>query len=124
MKISELLESKDGKVTKRQRESTRGLHIYSDGEKWSGDYTQYRVMMAAACTDGESVPDMDAKSWIGKYKTAHPYSEEDQKKLKMAYKAAGASYKDLNHGNLDSDELKSINTHSPVAKKKKNRYGI
>lgn len=124
MKITELLESTEGKIPKRHQNSTRGLHLYSDGEKWSGDYTQYRVMMAAACTDGESIPDMDSKSWIGKYKSSHPYSEEDQKKLKIAYKVAGAKYRDLNQGNLDSEELHSTNVVSPVAKIKRNQYGV
>jgi len=124
MKIVELIESVEGKIPKRHQSSTKGLHVYKDGEKWNGDYAQYRIMMAAACTDGNKVPDMDQKSWVGKYKTSHPYSKEDDKKLKMAYKAAGASYKDLNHGDLKSQELDSTNTVSPVAKIKKNRYGV
>jgi hypothetical protein len=35
--------------------------------------------------------------------------------LKQAYKAVGANWKDINHGDLDSDELNSINTTSPVS---------
>jgi hypothetical protein len=34
--------------------------------------------------------------------------------LKLAYKAAGVEYKDLNDGNLNSKELASTNTDSPV----------
>lgn len=124
MKIIELLESVEGEIPKRHQNSTKGLHVFKDGEKWNSDYTHYRVMMAAACTDGKKDVDMDTKSWIGKYKSSHPYSQADQEKLKKAYKAAGANYKDLNHNDLTSQELDSTNTVSPVAKIKKNKYGV
>lgn len=123
MKITELLEEST-KISKRHRESTRGLHVYSDAERWNSDYTHYRIMMAAACTDGKTEPEMDTSSWYGKSKTAHPYSDVDQEKLKIAYKIAKADYKDLNHGDLDSEELDTINKSSPVPKKKKNKYGV
>jgi hypothetical protein len=35
--------------------------------------------------------------------------------LKDAYKAVGAEYTDLNHGDMNSDELDGTNTVSPVA---------
>jgi hypothetical protein len=34
--------------------------------------------------------------------------------LILAYKAAGLEYKDLNKGDMDSEEVKSTNTTSPV----------
>jgi hypothetical protein len=34
--------------------------------------------------------------------------------LKQAFKAAGAEYKDLNSGDMDSEELESTNTTSPM----------
>jgi hypothetical protein len=34
--------------------------------------------------------------------------------LKLAYKAAGLEYKDLNKGDLDSEEMSEVNTVSPV----------
>ena len=120
----ELQEAKEGKLTKRQQQATRGVHTFADGERWNADYTQYRAMIAAGMSDGTNDPDMDSKSWIGKSKGAFPYSEEDAKKLKKGYKAAGASYKDLNHGDMRSQELEGTNTVSPVAKPKKNKYGV
>ncbi len=112
------------KITKRQSQSTAGLHTFSDGERWSSDYTMYRLGMAAACTDGQIDPDMAAKSWIGKSKSTHPYSQADADILKKAYKAVGANYKDLNHGDMRSRELDTTNKTSPVAPVKKNRYGV
>jgi hypothetical protein len=57
---------------------------------------------------------MDAESWVGKHNTAHPYTQEEQDMLILAYKAAGLEYKDLNKGDMDSEEVKSTNTTSPV----------
>lgn len=112
------------KISKRHQQATAGLNTFSDGEKASGDYTMYRLGMAVACTDGKTVPDMEGKSWIGKSKSAHPYTAQEQEMLKQAYKAVGASYKDLNNGDLKSKELDTTNNISPVAKIKKNQYGI
>jgi hypothetical protein len=72
-------------------------------------------MMAVAMADGSGAPiDMDGKSWAGKKRTASPYTEVEQAMLKQAYKAAGADYEDLNHGDLDSEEHPAVNTTSPV----------
>jgi hypothetical protein len=104
----------NAKISKRKQSGTRGLNTFSDGERWNSDYTLNRVMMAVASTDGTFVPDMDSKSWSGKSKTAHPYTQEEQNMLKMAFKAAGASWQDLNHGDMDSEEPPGGNTKSPV----------
>lgn len=117
-------EATQKKMTQRQRQSTAGVNTYSDGERWNSDYVQYRLGMAVACTDGYIDPDMEAKSWIGKSKSTHPYTPEEQEMLKKAYKAVGASYQDLNHGDLKSQELKSTDTVSPVAQIKRNKYGV
>lgn len=92
----------------------RGLNLYADAEQWNTDYTLNRIMMATACTDGTNLPDMDMKSWIGKHKSAHPYTQEEQNMLKMAYKAAGAKWDDLNRGNMDSEETPDTNKQSPI----------
>lgn len=127
MKINEIITESvvQGTVTKRQQEATRGLHRYYDEEMANTDYTHYRIMMAAASTDGKKEPEMDGKSWHGKMKTSHPYSEADAEKLKIAYKVAGAKWEDLNHGDMKSGEVTdAVNTQSPVSKPKKNRYGV
>lgn len=125
MKINEIIsEAKEGKLTKRQQQATRGVHTFGDAEKANSDYVQFRVGMAAAATDGKTMPDIDAKSWIGKRKASFPYTKEEADILKMAYKAAGADYKDLNHGNMNSEELDTVNKTSPVSKPKRNKYGV
>jgi hypothetical protein len=116
VRAKEFVAESDGNATisKRNQSGTRGLNTFSDAERWNTDYTLNRVMMAVACTDGTFVPDIDKKSWFGKGKTAHPYTEQEQDMLKMAYKAAGANWSDLNSGDMDSEEVASTNTISPI----------
>ena len=119
-----LKESSQAKISKRKQQPTKGLNTYGDAEHVSGDYTAYRLGMAVACADGTNPIDMKAKSWIGKHKSTHPYTPEEQEMLKQAYKVVGASYKDLNKGDMKSKELDSTHKISPVAKVKKNKYGV
>jgi hypothetical protein len=116
MKILELItERKAGKLSKRQQTSTRGLHLFSDAEKANSDYTFNRVGLAAAMCDGTNNPDVDYLSWLGKRKVTAPYTKVEADILKQAYKLAGANYTDLNHGDMNSTELSSTNTVSPVS---------
>jgi len=107
-------EAKKGKITKRQQKATKGLNLFHDKEQANSDYTLNRVMMAAACADGTNPIDINSTSWVGKQRTAHPYTDVEQKMLKQAYKAAGANYQDLNKGDLKSEELDSTNKSSPM----------
>ena len=108
-------EARRGKLTKRNQAATVGLNTFHDSQRSNSDYTLNRVMMAVAMADGSATPiDMDAYSWAGKERTAHPYTEIEQNMLKQAFKAAGAEWRDLNKGDLDSEEHPAINTTSPV----------
>ena len=124
MKLRELFEVKSGAVGKRYQQPTRGLNTFGDAEKANSDYTQYRLGLALACSDGLNPIDIDPKTWHGKRKTAHPYTEEEQAMLNQSYKVVGASHTDLNKGDMRSQELDTTNVVSPVAKPKKNKYGI
>jgi len=119
-----IIENEEGHLTKRQQNPTVGLHIYDDGGTWASDYSLYRLGLAVATTNGENQPTVNRASWIGKKKSAHPYTEEEVEMLKKAYKAIGVKYHDLNHGDLKSRELDSTNKVSPVARVKKNKYGV
>ncbi len=44
-------ESKKGKISTRQQQSTRGLNIFADNQ-FDRQYDLNRVMMAVACSDG------------------------------------------------------------------------
>jgi hypothetical protein len=105
-----IFERKQGNISKRLRYATKGLHTFSDST-----YDLNRVMMAVAGSDGKTLPDVDAESWIGNWKnTAHPYTKEEHDMLKLAYKKLGLEHTDLNSDDLNSDELDSTNKSSPV----------
>jgi hypothetical protein len=114
MRASEFILETQGKLTKRQGESTRGLNLFWDPTRTDSDYTMNRVMMAAAATDGTFVPEMNDHSWFGNDRTAHPYTKEEQEIMNKAYKAAGAGHRDVNHGNMHSKELETTNKVSPI----------
>ena len=102
-----------GKISKRQQQSTVGLNVFAISQ-YDRTYDLNRVMMAVASTDGKIIPDMEQESWVGKQNTAHPYTKVEQDMLKIAYKAAGIPFEDLNKGDLDSEELDSANIESPI----------
>jgi hypothetical protein len=114
MRAREFVTEQKGKITKRQQSGTVGLHLFGDSSRISSTYTLNRLMMAAAMTDGTVEPDLDEESWIGKQRSAHPYTKQEADILKMAYRAVGATYKDLNKGDLDSEEPPGGNDRSPI----------
>lgn len=124
MKIKEIINEQKGELKDRQRFAMRGLNKFTDGAKWNSDYTLYRLGLALASTDGKTVPDVDEESWLGKWKLTAPYSKEEQDMLNVAYKAVNANHEDMNKGDIRSQECPTINKSSPVAQKKKNKYGV
>jgi hypothetical protein len=110
-----IFEVKAGKISKRAQQSSRGINTYGDQEKTNGDYVGFKLGQAMAMSDGGSgALDIDAKSWYGKKKTVHPYSEIEQKMFNQGAKAVGASSQDMNSGDMKSKELDSTNNTSPV----------
>jgi len=114
MRAREFVTEEKGKITKRQQWGTRGLHIFGDADRISSTYTMNRLMMAAASTDGTFVPDIDEERWVGNMKTAHTYTQEEVEMLKKAYQAVGASYRDLNSGDIKSQEPPGGHITSPI----------
>lgn len=106
-------QSNKGKVSARQQQSTVGLNLFATSQ-FDRTYDLNRVMMAVATTDGTTVPNLSRESWVGKNNTSHPYTAVEQDMLKMAYKAVGIPFKDLNKGDLDSEELDSTQDQSPI----------
>ena len=115
MRAQEFITERDGKIGRRRQAATVGLNLFSDAERTNSDYVLNRVMMAVATADGSGdTLDMDTKSWVGKRRAAFPYTPVEQEMMKQAYKAAGAVYTDINHGDLDSEEVQSTNKQSPI----------
>jgi len=127
MKIKDIIvEDKVGKIPPRLQEPTVGLDKFRDKQFADRIYELNRVMMAVASSDGVNplTPEIDAESWAGRNNIATPYTKEEQAMLKQAFGAVGSHYEDLNAGDTASRELKSTNKQSPVAKPKRNKYGV
>lgn len=110
-----VVERKGGVMSNRQQNPTRGVNKYTDDDRWNSDYKLYRLGLALACTDGVVTPDMDEESWVGRYKTLHPYSKLEQDMINVASTAAGVKILDVNHGDMRSMEMDDTYTVSPVA---------
>jgi hypothetical protein len=108
-------EGKVGKMTHQQQDPSRGVNKYTNADKWNSDYKLYRLGMAMASTDGKQIPDMDEESWIGRYKTLHPYSQCEQDMIDVASKVAGVKIQNVNKGDMRSQETPDTYTLSPVA---------
>ena len=112
---TKITETADVKISRRLQAGTRGLNVFSKKiDTYDRLYDLNRLMMAVASSDGVNPIKMDAESWVGKHNTTHPYTPEEQDMLKLAYKAAGLEYKDLNKGDLYREEMTEDNTVSPV----------
>lgn len=109
-----IFENSVGKLRKRHRLATRGLHKFRDENYADRIYELNRIMMAAASTDGTIIPEMDSESWAGRHDIAAPYTQEEQDMLKIAYAVNGTMYKDLNNGDLRSQEVPDTNTKSVI----------
>lgn len=115
MRAREFLAEKHiGKIGNRRQVATRGLHKFRDIGGYDRTYELNRVMMAVACSDGTTPLTLDTESWSGRYNTAHPYTDVEDAMIRQALKATGSEHQDLNHGNLDSEELSGVNVDSPV----------
>lgn len=108
-------EDKVGKISKRLRYATRGLHKFRDNQFADRVYELNRIMMAVASNNGEEfINEIDSESWSGRHDVAAPYTQEEADMLKLAYKAIGSNHKDLNNGDLRSQEHPGVHTASPV----------
>lgn len=115
MRAHEFIAESNAKMPKRQRYPTRGLVRVTDGDRWNSDYKMYRLGLALAPCDGVNEPDAPEESWVGRWKTLHPYSKQEQEMIRLAAKVADIDVEDLNHGDLESTELPSTNTTSPIS---------
>lgn len=108
-------EASEGKISKRLQSATRGLNKFRDRQFADRVYELNRVMMAAACNDGDDfVEPVDAESWAGRNNIAAPYTDVEQRMLEKAYKAVGSKHWDLNKGDMDSEEHPAVNKTSPI----------
>lgn len=125
MKIKDIIS--EGNVGARPRNATHadtGEWKFRDNGGYDRVYNLNRVMMAAAMADGSNKPlDVDQASWADKYNMARPYTEEEHNMMKQAFKTIDSEFE---HSESDhkSKELPDTHKSSPVAARKKNKYGV
>lgn len=121
MKINEIIteEIQRGQLRKSTRQSLSGIESYPYLDNNSHPYVAYRFGMALARSPDDVI---DPLGPIGSEFTTVGYSDADQEIIDHARKEFGL--KTRKHSGKGSEELKNINKVSPVAKPKRNKYGV
>ena len=103
----------------------QGVYLARDVGGYDRVYHMNRLWMAMACADGKSAKatKSPASGWSEKYNTIHPFSDADNLKIQSALKTVPSDHGHIGK-NHKSKEYDDINKVSPVAKPKKNKYGI
>ena len=120
MKINEIIsEAARGTLRKGARKAVPNLKSYPYLDNNNHPYLAYRFGMALA----SSPRDVDDKQGpIGSEFTTIGYSEADQEIIDHARKEFGFSA--IKHSDSGSKELDGVKPVSPVATRKKNKYGV
>ena len=119
MKINELL-IEGGKLRASQENPISRLQTFNALNMYNGDgYKAYRFGIALA--GSPDVPVKDESPFAGDY-TVKSYTDEEQDIINVAAKQLGI--KGTTKAGKGSLEPKGTNTTSPIAKIKKNKYGV
>lgn len=86
MRANEFIIESEGKVRKNHAAVQQGVHKSRDVGGYDRVYHMNRLWMATAMADGKSTKpvDMDEASWMEKYNTQHPYTEEEYNMFRSA----------------------------------------
>ena len=113
----------DWRIRKDQKASMKNASTLPGLNQSTGSaYTNYRMGLALA-----GAPDyptkMEADNWIGGDPLLSTYTDVEFEMVKKAAKQVGAG-RIQNWSGKRSQEVADVNKTSPVAKSKKNRYGV
>jgi hypothetical protein len=103
----------------------QGAIISRDVGGYDRTYHLNRIMMATAMADGRSNKpvDMDSESWVEKYNVAFPYTDLEHAMMMQAFATIPTDGAELSKRGK-SEEPTDTNKVSPVAKPKRNKYGV
>jgi hypothetical protein len=115
MRAREFVTEAEGKLHKSAAAASQGTHKLRDKGGYDRSNHLNRIMMAAAMADGRSKKpvDMDEASWVEKYNTAHPYTEEEHNMLHQAMATIPTEHKEVVPFSK-SQEHSEIHKTSPV----------
>jgi hypothetical protein len=96
MRANEFInEGAKGKIGKDAADKSQGVTTMRDIGGYDRTYHLNRIMMAAAMADGTGkAVNMDPASWMEKYNTAHPYTDEEHRMIQAALKTIPSEHQD------------------------------
>ena len=113
-----IAEDKEGKLHPDQESVMPTARCMRDNGGYDRTNHMNRMMMALAMHDGKTknaIPkdQMDPKSWVEKYNTAHPYTKEEDNMIVGAMKTLGADHHHVisDHRSREPDGTQKV---SPV----------
>jgi hypothetical protein len=97
MRAYEFLTEGEGKMHHHHSQSTQGVMRVRDVGGYDRTYHMNRLMMAMSMADGKSqdAVDMDNASFVEKYNTIHPYTEEEYNMFVAATKTIPSDKKTI-----------------------------
>lgn len=86
---------RSGKLSKNAEQASTGIYKVRDVGGYDRTYHMNRLSMAMACADGKSqdAVDMDYNSFVEKYNTLHPYTEQEYNMFIAATKTVPSEHK-------------------------------
>jgi len=113
MRAYEFLIEGDGKPNQNHVQVSKGMYKVRDVGGYDRTYHLNRLWMAMAMADGKSqdAVEMDNASFVEKYNTVHPYTEEEYNMFIAATKTIPSEIKDVIPYSK-SEEPKDTNTKS------------
>ena len=123
--LSELSNTPAGKMHDHSVDAGQGFTLFRDVGGYDRVYHLNRMMMATAMADGQSNKpvDMPDSSWFEKYNIAFPFTDIEHMMVNQALATIPSDAGELEKRGK-SMEPKDTNTTSPVAKPKRNQYGV
>ena len=122
MRAKEFIIEAEGKMKKRHAAVQQGVHKSRDVGGYDRVYHMNRLWMATAMADGKSSKpvDMDEASWVEKYNTQHPYTEEEYNMFRSAENTVPTDSKEVTPWtkSVEPDDTHKISPTSNWNKKK------
>lgn len=117
MKINEIIT--EGELKQSAKRALPGLKLWPDLDNGNVPYLQYRFGIALAGSPDLSTPPVGPVA--GQLVTTS-YTDAEEEIIAGAAKEMGV--KPVKKTDMKSNELENVNKVSPVAPKKKNKYGV
>ena len=123
--LAELSVKPGGSMHQHHIDGGQGATLFRDVGGYDRIYHLNRMMMATAMADGRSkkAVDMPDSSWYEKYNIAFPYTDIEHMMVNQALATIPSDAGELEKRSK-SKEPDDTNKVSPVAKPKRNKYGV